>query len=109
MTAQKNLPADVKEVIDQIAQGYQPEKIILFGSYAAGTSKKYSDIDLAIIKKTKDRFIDRVHKASSCVKSWRGTDILVYTPEEWARFLKEKHYFIREIATRGLLVYEQHS
>lgn len=107
MKLQKKLPPDVKEVIDQIAQGYQPEKIILFGSYAAGTPQKYSDVDLAIIKKTGDRFIDRIHRASSYVKSWRGTDILVYTPQEWRRFLKEGHYFIREIAASGRIVYEQ--
>lgn len=107
MKKQPTLSSDIKEVVDQIAQGYRPEKIILFGSYATGVPKKYSDIDLAIIKNTRDRFIDRLHKASSCVKSWRGTDILVYTPREWERLIKEGHYFIREIVRKGRVVYEQ--
>jgi len=33
---------------------YKPEKIILFGSHARGSSDPYSDIDLVIIKKRRN-------------------------------------------------------
>jgi len=44
----------IKEIIEEIVEGYQPQKIILFGSYASGTPTEDSDIDLLIIKDTND-------------------------------------------------------
>jgi predicted nucleotidyltransferase len=38
------------EIIDKISSNYNPEKIILFGSYAKGNPGEASDIDLFIIK-----------------------------------------------------------
>jgi uncharacterized protein len=39
----------IQQVVDQIKQ-FDPEKIILFGSYAYGTPTDDSDIDLFVIK-----------------------------------------------------------
>ncbi|MCK5243083.1 nucleotidyltransferase domain-containing protein [bacterium] len=38
-------------MIDRIVKKFQPEKIILFGSYARGTNTRDSDIDLLIVMK----------------------------------------------------------
>ena len=40
----------VQNIINQL-KPYQPEKIILFGSYAHGQPSKDSDVDLVVIKK----------------------------------------------------------
>jgi predicted nucleotidyltransferase len=45
------------EVIIEELKAYNPEKIILFGSSARGEEDEHSDIDLVIIKKTRDRFL----------------------------------------------------
>ncbi|MBF0564776.1 MAG: nucleotidyltransferase domain-containing protein [Nitrospirae bacterium] len=42
----------LKEVIDKIIVEFQPEKIILFGSYAWGSSNIDTDVDLFVIKET---------------------------------------------------------
>ena len=39
----------IQQIVDRIKQ-FDPEKIILFGSYAYGTPTKDSDIDLLVIK-----------------------------------------------------------
>ena len=49
----------LKQIVDTIVDQYQPEKIMLFGSYAYGNPDSDSDIDLLIIKDTSERFIDR--------------------------------------------------
>ncbi|MDZ7262577.1 MAG: nucleotidyltransferase domain-containing protein [candidate division KSB1 bacterium] len=36
---------------------YEPEKIILFGSYARGEVDESSDVDFVVIKKTDKRFL----------------------------------------------------
>lgn len=55
--------AELQQLTDQIVQKlrahYNPEKIILFGSYAVGSTQSDSDLDLLIIKETEERFIDR--------------------------------------------------
>ena len=39
----------ITEIVEKITSGYQPVKIFIFGSYAKGTSHKWSDIDVAIV------------------------------------------------------------
>jgi predicted nucleotidyltransferase len=39
----------IHAVAEQIAAKFQPEKIILFGSYAYGQPKAESDVDLLVV------------------------------------------------------------
>jgi predicted nucleotidyltransferase len=39
----------IHAVAEQIAARFQPEKIILFGSYAYGQPKAESDVDLLVV------------------------------------------------------------
>lgn len=98
---------EAKKIINQLVEGYQPEKIILFGSFANGGRSLASDIDLAVIKKTKASFPERLKKIAKIVRSWEAFDILVYTPKEWQGALEEGNYFIKEIARTGKVVYEK--
>ena len=43
----------LNDIKTRIVEKYQPESIILYGSYAQGSQNSDSDIDLLIIKKTK--------------------------------------------------------
>ena len=98
---------EIKKVVSQIVKSYNPEKILLFGSFASGKIKENSDVDLAVIKKTKVRFVERLKKIAKIVKTWEAFDVLVYTPQEWERALEEGNYFIQEIAKTGKIVYEK--
>ncbi|KKQ66744.1 MAG: hypothetical protein A3F95_01445 [Candidatus Nealsonbacteria bacterium RIFCSPLOWO2_12_FULL_39_31] len=97
----------IKNITNQIVKRYKPEKVFLFGSFATGRAKKNSDVDLLVIKKTKERFTKRLLQVSGLVNSPMGTDILVYTPKEWKSALKEENYFVREIAQTGKLLYDR--
>lgn len=98
---------EIQKIVNQIVKNYKPEKIILFGSFAYGIPKENSDVDLVVIKKTKKRFGSRLFEVVKFIKSKMGTDILVYTPEEWEKGLKKNHYFLKEIEQEGKLVYEK--
>jgi len=50
----------IKNITNQIVKRYKPEKVFLFGSFATGRAKKNSDVDLLVIKKTKERFTKRL-------------------------------------------------
>ena len=42
----------INEITTRIASKFNPDKIILFGSYANGTQTDNSDLDLLIIQET---------------------------------------------------------
>lgn len=94
--------------IQRIVQTLDPEQIVLFGSYAYGAPTPDSDVDLLVIMET---------DATSAERSWAVSrlliprlfpvDILVRTPHEIERALAKGDFFIREIVTRGTLLYER--
>ena len=59
MVKDKKMRKLIQEVVERIKTEYQPEKIILFGSYAYGTPNEDSDIDLLIVKDTDKGRVDR--------------------------------------------------
>ena len=60
MKRSTKIRTEIEKIVRQVADVYQPEKIILFGSYAYGQPNTDSDLDLLIIKKTSERFINRL-------------------------------------------------
>lgn len=98
---------EIKKIVKQIVEGYNPEKIILFGSCVNENKKNASDIDLAVIKNTREKFIERLKRISKIVKTWEALDVLVYTPQELKKSLDEGHYFIEEIIKKGKIIYEK--
>jgi predicted nucleotidyltransferase len=55
-----DLHSDIDWLVERIKEGYEPEKIILFGSLARGDTHEWSDIDLIIVKDTNARYGERV-------------------------------------------------
>lgn len=100
--------AIIKTITQKIVREFKPEKIILFGSYAWGQPGPDSDLDLFIIKESSDKRIERARKARSAI--WGvgvPVDILVYTPEEIQRRVKKGDLFVKDIITKGRVLYGQ--
>lgn len=100
--------SQIQQLVNEIARGYQPEKIYLFGSYANGSPTYDSDIDLFIVKNTSKRRNERTVEVVAAIKDYiSAMDIIVYTPQEleiaMTRFMN-----IGKIAvTTGKLLYER--
>jgi len=99
----------IPKIKDKIVKEIKPEKIILFGSYAWGKPNEDSDIDLFIIKNTKEKPIDRARKIREIIfDSGVPIDVLVYTPEEMKKSINEnRNLFIEDIARNGKIIYEK--
>lgn len=95
----------IKQIISQ-AEREKPEKVVLFGSLASGQFKKGSDIDLLIIKNTKEKPIDRYIKFRLLFDLEYPFDLFVLTEEELNRRLKTS-FFFREILEKGKVIYEK--
>jgi len=73
----------LQNIVQRIAAGVQPQKIILFGSYGYGTPSPDSDLDILVIMDTKERPAERVLAISRLLRPRPfPMDILVRTPDE---------------------------
>jgi predicted nucleotidyltransferase len=94
--------------VERIARELNPEKVILFGSYAYGNPTPDSDVDLLVVMKTRGRMIQRTWPVSRLlIPRPFPVDILVKTPSEVERSLNKGDFFIREIVTQGKVMYER--
>jgi predicted nucleotidyltransferase len=104
--ASPNIPITaIRRFARRIAERFQPEKIILFGSYAYGTPHEESDVDLLVIMKTKNA-IDQSIRISLAFERLFSFDLIVRTPKQMERGLKDDDWFLREIVEKGKVLYE---
>ncbi|MBI5786977.1 MAG: nucleotidyltransferase domain-containing protein [Candidatus Niyogibacteria bacterium] len=101
---QEQIYAKINEVAQTIGENFQPEKIILFGSYAWGTPGPDSDVDLFIVKKT-DNTREMARQISRLIFPRPfPLDVIVYRPEQIEE-AEKKDFFIRDIVGKGRLLY----
>ena len=72
-----------------------------------GSPKKNSDVDLLIIIDSKKRPVDLAIQIRSEIPAPFPVDLLVRTPEQIEERLSMDDFFIKEIVTRGKVVYEK--
>jgi predicted nucleotidyltransferase len=98
----------LRPAIQKIVQELNPEKIVLFGSYAYGNPNRDSDVDLLVIMKTKASPKDRSWAVSRLLLPRPfPVDILVKTPREVKQGLETGDFFLKEILTRGKVLYDR--
>lgn len=99
---------EIALIVEKIVGRTQPNKVIVFGSYAKGQATQKSDLDLLIIKEThlpmKQRNIELKSIVSNLVVN---VDLHVYTPEEVVEYGAERYSFVDSILRTGKLVYEK--
>ena len=98
----------IRAVVEQIARRFQPEEIVLFGSYAYGTPKAESDVDLLVIMNTPLRSRQQRLEISRALSPRPfPLDIVVRTPQEIQERIALGDPFVCEITTHGKVVYER--
>jgi predicted nucleotidyltransferase len=92
-------------VAEQIAARFEPEKIILFGSYAHGQPKPESDVDLLVVMETPLRNREQAVQIARAIDYHFGLDLLVRRPQQLAERLASGDFFLREIVEKGKVLY----
>jgi predicted nucleotidyltransferase len=104
--ASPNVPAAaIRRFARRIADRFQPDKIILFGSYAYGKPHEESDVDLLVIMRTRNA-IDQSIRIKMAFERLFLLDLIVRTPWQIERGLKDDNWFLREIVEKGKVLYE---
>jgi predicted nucleotidyltransferase len=95
----------IRAVVKQIAEKFQPERIILFGSYAYGQPRPESDVDLLVVMETPLRSREQAAQIARAIDYHFGLDLLVRNPQQLAERLALGDFFLQEITERGKVLY----
>src|SRR5437763_12258075 len=90
----------------QVAEQFEPDQIILFGSHAYGTPHADSDVDILVVMPARNE-IDQRFKIRWAIPAPFPMDLLVRTPSNLAWRLKEGESFHTEIVRKGKVLYEK--
>ena len=102
-----NIPLGaIRHYARQIAAHFQPQKIILFGSYAYGKPHEHSDVDLLVVMPARNQ-VSQAVRIRWALPAPFAMDLIVRTPERLRRALDEEDWFLREIVENGKLLYEK--
>lgn len=88
-----------------VAARFQPDTIILFGSYAYGTPNPDSDVDILVVMPARNQH-DQAVRIRREVAAPFAMDLLVRTPDNLRWRLEEGESFHTEIVTKGKVLYE---
>lgn len=102
---------DFKKQLIERLKPLNPEKVILFGSYAYGLPHRDSDIDLLVV--LRDNFMPADYKESMQVYLTVSTairdlkkrfpiDLIVYTRPMYEKLIELGSNFIKEITSKGV-------
>jgi len=96
------LPTAIRRIVDEL----DPEKIVLFGSYAGGNPTPDSDVDLLVIMETNETSKERSWAVSRLlIPRQFPVDIIVKTPGEIKKAIKNEDRFICEVLKHGQVLY----
>ena len=104
------------EILRTLTKNLKIYKVILFGSSAAGTAEKDSDIDLIVV--TDDDFIPKNYQENMQnylnvsavlrgIKAKIPIDLIVHTKPMHDKFIHLGSMFSREVMKKGEVLYEK--
>lgn len=99
----------IRAVAKRIAETFLPDKIILFGSYAHGTPKPWSDVDLLVVMDT-TLTSNQQRRAISYALAPKpfAIDIVIRSSRDLQERIRMGDWFLKEIVERGKALYERH-
>ena len=96
----------IRGYVREIARRFEPERIILFGSYAYGKPTRDSDVDLLVVMRHRGRGVHKAIEIGTKAPAPFPCDLLVRSPAKIRQRLAWGDCFIREIVSKGTTLYE---
>jgi predicted nucleotidyltransferase len=96
------------EIVSRIARRLDPEKIILFGSYATGAAREDSDLDLLVVADTDLPRRERFPAVRGLLADYPAAfDVFWKTPAEYRRLRGVVNHVVYFAEKYGKVVYER--
>jgi predicted nucleotidyltransferase len=104
--------ATLAKMVQAIVEKTDPDRVYLFGSRARGDARIDSDVDFLIVERgpfgSGRPRVERINRVYDALAPFRvPTDVLVYSPEEVARWQGSLNHVIGRCCREGKLLYER--
>ncbi|HEY1343180.1 MAG TPA: nucleotidyltransferase domain-containing protein [Bryobacteraceae bacterium] len=96
----------IRRFARDVAERFQPDKIILFGSHAYGTPHADSDVNILVVMPARNE-LDQAVRIRLTVDYHFPLDLVVRTPNNLAWRLAEGDSFLHEVVNRGKVLHEK--
>src|SRR6266436_3591263 len=96
----------IRRFARDVADRFQPDKIILFGSHAYGQPHEGSDVDILVIMPCRNEH-DQAFKIRCHIDAPFAMDLIVRRPRDIQRRLEDRDVFHTHIMTHGRVLYEK--
>ena len=101
-------PAFISRVLERLVRNFAPERIVLFGSYAKGTARPGSDVDLLVVADLEGDPVVHLRRARQLVAdSFPPVDFVLCTSEEVAESPTARSPFLLSVLGSGITVYSR--
>ena len=98
----------LEEIVQRIRDRFDPQKIILFGSYARDEATEHSDVDLLVVADTDLPRRERFPAVRRLLADYPvGFDIIVKTPKEYRRWRSVVNHIVYFAEKYGKVLYER--
>jgi predicted nucleotidyltransferase len=109
LNKRKRIPMKtIRAIAKHIAEKFEPEEIVLFGSHAYGKPTGWSDVDLLVVMDTPKGEMEAILEVGRSLPDLSfSVDIVVRSREVLERRKKLGDWFLREITKKGKVLYER--
>ena len=98
----------LNDITERIVRCFEPEKIIVFGSYARGDAREDSDIDLLVVAATDLPVRERFPAIRRVLGDFPAAfDVFWKTPEEYRRWRNVVNHVVYFAEKYGRVMYER--
>ena len=95
------------DLVSRIVAEFNPQKVILFGSYASGTPRPDSDVDLLVILPFKERPFRKSLEILNRTDPAFPVDLLARTARDTQRRYRQGDPLVQDALDRGQVLYER--
>lgn len=97
---------EVQRIARVLVDRFHPQKVILFGSQAAGTARPDSDTDLLVVLPFTESHYSMMTAMLGAIRPAFGFELIPRTPEDVAAGYAAGDAFIRNAIDKGIVLYE---
>ncbi len=98
---------EINRYARELVAKFQPERVILFGSYAEGRPTEDSDVDLLVVMDHQGRDVEQAFEIRRSIKRRFPLDLVVRTPATVDRRLTQNDTFLSTVYSKGQTLYER--
>lgn len=97
----------IRSFTQEIVRIFQPRKVVLFGSHAQGKATADSDVDLLVLMNFRGTAAEQALAMRRAVPRDFPLDLILRTPREAQRRLKQGDSFLRSALKAGKVLYDE--